>query len=120
MVNSTIIVTACKETKREELERVITNIKNVGGKISGIILNKITISSKKYDYQYYYYSSVIKKEYNNTKRLNIANDLKKEVINLQYKESKKAKEAKEENKEVRNTSEILKQINDYLQKQKNS
>ena len=33
MVESTILVTACKETKKEGLKRVIHNIENVGGKI---------------------------------------------------------------------------------------
>ena len=43
IVDSTIIVTASKETKKEDLKRVVKNIKNVGGKVAGIVLNKVPI-----------------------------------------------------------------------------
>ena len=54
-VDSTVIVTAHKVTKKDALERVIKNIKNVGGNIAGVIINKIPISLKKYGEKYYYY-----------------------------------------------------------------
>ena len=57
LVDSTIIVTASKETKKENLKRVINNINNVGGKISGIVVNKLPISAKKYEQSYYYGST---------------------------------------------------------------
>ena len=54
MVDSTIIVTAQKETKRDNLVRIVKNIQNVGGKIAGVVLNKVDISTKKYNQSYYY------------------------------------------------------------------
>ena len=52
--DSAVIVASCKETKKKDLQRTIESIKNVGGKISGLILNKVEISSKKYEKTYYY------------------------------------------------------------------
>ncbi len=52
-VDSTIIVTAYKETKIENLQKVKKNIRNVGGKIAGVVLNKIPTSARK-NYYYYY------------------------------------------------------------------
>ena len=59
IVDSTVIVTASKETKKEDLKRVIKNIKNVGGKIAGIVLNKVPIDAKKYEQSYYYGSTAL-------------------------------------------------------------
>ena len=59
IVDSTVIVTASKETKKEDLKRVIKNIKNVGGKIPGIIVNKVPVDAKKYEQSYYYGSTAL-------------------------------------------------------------
>ena len=70
MVESTILVTACKETKKEGLKRVIHNIENVGGKIAGVILNKVPVLAKKYEEAYYYSSSSKEtSKYNDRKNL---------------------------------------------------
>lgn len=53
--DSTVIVTAHKITKKDALERVVKNIQNVGGKIAGVIINKVPISAKRYGEKYYYY-----------------------------------------------------------------
>ena len=53
-VDSTIIVTAQKETKKDSLTRIVKNIQNVGGKIAGVVVNKVDISAKKYNESYYY------------------------------------------------------------------
>lgn len=62
MVDSTIIVTAHKVTKKDALDRVIKNIKNVGGVITGIVVNKMPITGKKYEKKYYYYGEHSSKE----------------------------------------------------------
>lgn len=54
VVDTTIVVTAYKETKKDCLERTIKSIENVGGKISGIVINKMPSSSKKQNERYYY------------------------------------------------------------------
>ena len=59
LVDSTLIVTASKQTKKEDLKKVIRNIKNVGGKIAGVVVNKIEVSVKKYDQTYYYGSTAM-------------------------------------------------------------
>ena len=59
IVDSTLIVTASKQTKKEDLKKVIKNIKNVGGKIAGIVVNKIEVSAKRYDQTYYYGSTAM-------------------------------------------------------------
>lgn len=53
--DSTVIVTAHKITKKDALERVIKNIKNVGGNIAGVVINKVPVSVRKYGEKYYYY-----------------------------------------------------------------
>ena len=55
LVDSTVVVTAHKATKKEALERALKNIQNVGGKIAGVVINKIPVEGKKFDERYYYY-----------------------------------------------------------------
>ncbi len=79
IVDSTIIVTAHNYTKKDALERVIKNIQNVGGKLAGVVLNKVPVSTKKYEERYYYYgknpdSSHKKKKLQ--KKTNSSNDIK--------------------------------------------
>lgn len=60
IVDSTVVVTAAKETKKDSLARVISNIQNVGGKLAGVVVNKIPISTKKYGEKYYYGSTSVR------------------------------------------------------------
>lgn len=53
-VDTTIIVCAYKSTKVDELERIKRDILNVGGKIAGVVINKMPISQKEYYASYYY------------------------------------------------------------------
>lgn len=55
IVDSTMVVTAHKVTKKDALERVIKSIQNVGGNLTGVVVNKMPISGKKYEKKYYYY-----------------------------------------------------------------
>lgn len=57
LVDSTIIVTSYKETKMDNLQKIKKDIENVGGKVSGVIINRVPISQKKYENTYYYGSS---------------------------------------------------------------
>ena len=56
IVDSCIIITAHKITKKDALERVIKNIRNVGGKLAGVVINKVPVS-KGYGQKYYYYGN---------------------------------------------------------------
>ena len=68
IVDSTIIVTASKQTKKDNLKRVIANIKSVGGNLAGVVLNKVPISVRKYEQSYYYGSTAMTRKNNNIKR----------------------------------------------------
>ena len=59
IVDSTIIVTASGYTKKEALKKIVNNIKNIGGNIAGIVLNKVPTNSKKYEQSYYYGSTAM-------------------------------------------------------------
>lgn len=62
IVDSTVIVTAYKQTKKDDLQKIVTNIQNVGGKIAGVVLNKIPVSVRKYEQSYYYGSTTMSKK----------------------------------------------------------
>ena len=137
LVDSTLIVTASRETKKEDLKRIINNIQNVGGKIAGIVVNKMSVSTKKYSESYYYGSTSVgklrpqsnkvnKKGFNKTTDFIKTADLSKEKT--------KSVEEKNDDKQVptalknnlriegtdqiseEKTNEILKQINNFLDK----
>lgn len=54
MVDSTVIVTVSRVTKKSNLHKMVDSIQNVGGKIAGVVLNKIPVSAKQYKQTYYY------------------------------------------------------------------
>lgn len=56
LVDFAILVTAQNETKIENLNRAKAAIENVGGKIAGIVLNKVKVRAKEYERNYYYKS----------------------------------------------------------------
>lgn len=45
------------KTKSDDLKDAKRRIEHVGGRIAGVVLNRVKVSSKKYDDRYYYYSS---------------------------------------------------------------
>ena len=53
-VDLTLIVCAYKISKMDELEKVKRDIQNVGGKIGGVIINKMPSTQKEYYAAYYY------------------------------------------------------------------
>lgn len=56
LVDFSIIVTAQNITKIENLKRAKLAIENVGGKIAGVVLNKVQVNAKAYESTYYYRS----------------------------------------------------------------
>lgn len=54
LVDFSIIVTAQNITKVEDLKRAKLAIENVGGKIAGVVLNKVQVNAKTYENTYYY------------------------------------------------------------------
>lgn len=90
VVDSTIVVTAHKVTKKDALERVIKSIQNVGGNLTGVVVNKMPISGKKYEKTYYYYgeSSERSKEVEDNKQSEEVVPAKEEKIEEIKKETK--------------------------------
>ena len=58
-VDTTVIVSASKMAKKDALKKMINNIRNVGGRIAGVVVNKVPISPKKYEDTYYYGSTTM-------------------------------------------------------------
>ncbi len=73
IVDTTIIVVAHQETKKDNLSKVQKSIKNVGGNLAGVVINKIPTSVKRYQDSYYgeYYGNTQQL----TKSKNINTDL---------------------------------------------
>lgn len=137
IVDSTVIVTAHKETKKDNLEKIIRNIQNVGGHLAGVVVNKMPVSVKKYNEKYYYYgstsasSSVARENASEIKR-KADNIIKQNSDTYQkegYKETENVKseeleipdflkDSKDVNGPVERTSDLLNQINSYLDQEK--
>lgn len=142
MVETTIVVTAHKMTKKDALQRVVKNIKNVGGNLAGVVINKVPVSAKKYGEKYYYYghdkgeqhkkhNSKIKEEFNQKNEKNnttTPKQLKTEVNNSNDSDSDIPKAMREKSQSSLDTpmissaktNDILNQINQYLEKEKNT
>lgn len=146
IVDSTIIVTAHKVTKKDTLDRVIKNIQNVGGNLAGVVINKIPISGKKYEERCYYYEEYVETEKDKRKKKNdeierllpAPMEIKVEEPSKQKttkKTTKKKKRTKSTSKKtveskptktnqkrkipsINRTEDILKQMNEYLDKEK--
>ena len=141
IVDTTIVITAHKKTKKEALQRVLKNIKNVGGNLAGVVINKVPISAKKYGDKYYYYGSKNKEKYKkrhskNKEKLDSEETfVKKENEDKHYikteidkidEDMPKAFQDKKESpldtpmNSCDKTNDILNQINEYLEKERNS
>ena len=88
IVDTTIVVTAHKMTKKDALQRVVKNIKNVGGNLAGVVINKVPISAKKYGEKYYYYGNE-KKEQHKKRNSKVKEKLKSEQTHIQTEGEKK-------------------------------
>ena len=53
-IDTTVIVTAYNNTKLNDVDKIKKSIENVGGKVAGIVINRIPIPAKEYRHQYYY------------------------------------------------------------------
>lgn len=148
IVDSTVIVTASNETKKDSLARVISNIQNVGGKLAGVVVNKVPVSAKKYGEKYYYGSTTgrtvnkksiiamnnreqIKRRTSDTiiqnsnrnkntisKNIETSNKINLNEDKADTLEKPKALNNKETVISVEKTNDILSQINSYLENEK--
>lgn len=134
LVDSTLIVTAHKSTKKDALDRVIKNIQNVNGKIAGVVINKVPSSSKRYGYgqsYYYYYGSDSKRKNSKNKMYNfnkanlfIKRKPKEQTITKQEEKPEnielKVDIENNEREEIslEKTNDILNQINEYINQER--
>lgn len=142
LVDSTIIVTGHNMVKKDDLSKTIKDIQNVGGRIAGVVYNKKPVSGKKMSETYYYASAPMKVdskkkqqeiEYEQRRQAqqSRANDMIKRDRNPnEPKEIQKQEEQHSEPQEQPRfkidssqapedrATEMLKQFNDYLQKEK--
>ena len=109
IVDSTIIVSAHKITKIENLKQVQKNIENVGGKIAGVVINKIPTSLKEYKRKYYYYGNRDEEKF-----IHKEND-----SNIELKNNKEDNGLNNNSEEDIAKEEIVKQIEEQLKENKN-
>lgn len=122
-VDSTIIITSCKETKIENLDKVKKAIENVGGKIAGVVLNKVPTTSKKYEDAYYYGSRAGRLTDANTKKGSSITSLtsnENEIQNRNKERQIKTNSIENNNSDIpmEKAEELLKQITTYLNEEK--
>ena len=96
LVDSTILVAASSKTRIDDIQEAKRRVEHVGGKIAGVVLNRVKQSGKKYGYSYnyrYYYTSSGEKtkkgvEHTDIAQMKIAkNDRKKSKFkNQKYKD----------------------------------
>lgn len=110
IVDSTLVVTAANQTKREELDRVVKNIRSVGGKIDGIVLNKMPITLKDYSAVY----SADEGAIGRTKKVEKTSKVDDERMKL--KEERKIEHEKVDAEKM-NSEKILQQLNEYMKNQ---
>lgn len=136
VVDSTIVVAAHKQTKKANLQKTIKSIRNVGGNIGGVVLNKVPMDSKKYEKSYYYGSQMVtstRKKDNDfytsehaTSKYNEEETNKESKIedtentNSEDRTNKVEKAVEMSDSNTINTEKILKQVNDYLEKEKSN
>lgn len=139
IVDSTIIVTAHNQTKKDDLEKVKREIKNVGGNVAGVVYNKMPISTKKYN-ETYYYSSIPQKSQVKSKvdveyeqKREIQRSRTTEMLNRDRQPDEYKRDVEDEDdmilpkaiKSSQSTSEkqkkaddVLKEYNEYLKREK--
>lgn len=149
MVDSTIIVAGHNIAKKEDLAKLVRDIKNVEGNIAGVVYNQKPVLNKKGQETYYYASTPMKienkkkqeLEYEQKRKIqrNRATDMinrdrnpNKSQVNVakksvDTKSSKVTKPGVDLNYSVNldklpeeRTAEMLKQFNDYLQQEKDN
>lgn len=115
IVDATIIVSSHKSTKIENLKEVQKNIENVGGKIAGVIINKVPVSLKKYKSKYYYYGDRTGEE-NARKGESKSSQEERYIVKEGNTEWIDVREDSNKVTENNSNADILNQINEYLDK----
>lgn len=106
MVGQTLMVTSSKYTKKDDFIEAKKRIDNVEGNIVGVVLNKVKISGKKYQDNYYYADKKEEEQKEEPKEI-----VKKEEIKVEI-----PKGAIEEMNPSQKAKEIVKDIEEYKER----
>lgn len=123
-VNTTLIVAGHKITKIDDLNQVKRNITNVGGRIAGVVLNKMPTIKRKSKNGYYYERAIIATKKSNNKLINKLTKKStpaKKIEDNEIKEVKKKlnsvekeNDTKKDKQEDIDINVVLKQLSQYL------
>lgn len=123
-VNTTLIVAGHKITKIDDLNQVKRNITNVGGRIAGVVLNKMPTVKRKSKNGYYYERAIIATKKSNNKLINKLTKKStpsKKIEDNEIKEVKKKlnsvekeNDTKKDKQEDIDINVVLKQLSQYL------
>ena len=123
-VNTTLIVAGHKITKIDDLNQVKRNITNVGGRIAGVVLNKMPTVRRKSKNGYYYERAIIATKKSNNKLINKLTKKSaptKKIEDNEIKEVKKKlnsvekeNDTKKDKQEDIDINVVLKQLSQYL------
>ncbi len=128
-VTTTILVSSYKKTKIEDLKQAKKNIENVGGRIGGVVMNKIPVSRRK-SAKGYYYERAITVTPENKKKMPNFNLFNKKQQQKQQEEVDKVKEKLDkvveigqqelngDKKEDPELNDLLNQLTSYLSNDK--
>ena len=136
-VDTTLIVSAYKQTKIDDLEKVKKDIQNVGGKVAGVVINKMPITQKEYYSSYYYGSTALRDSQKKLARKPNSNDEQLRIERKKEETKAKAREILKQNREVsakqkstifdfekgekdvlKTSEQLIKQMNDYVAEEK--
>lgn len=125
-VDTTLIVSAYKTTKMDDLEKVKRDIENVGGKIAGVVINKVPVSQKQYYATYYYGSSTLKaKNPKSKKQDEIQDEIQGKIKREKLKEKSsnairqnKVQPAQRTQSKAEESEYMLKQMSKYIDEEK--
>lgn len=117
-VDSTLLISSQNETKIDDLNKIKKDIDNVGGKIVGVVINKVGVSNKQIQDRYYYYGHKtnlpsVKKKYKKSTYNNISR------VDNQNNTNESDNEKKINDEDLSKTNEILSSLNTYLENEKN-
>ena len=104
LVDTTIIVTSHKFTKKDNLQKVKKAIENVGGNIAGVVINKIPVNVSKYESTYYYSSTPYRAK-------------PEKIVEKPVKPREIYKFENDGNLSNEKTKEIMSELDDFLRKQ---
>ena len=112
-------------TKKDDLTKVVKDIKSVGGNIAGVVYNQKPATNKKSNETYYYASvpSTRRKEIEYQKQKEAQVNRTTDMLNRdrnpeEYQKEETKKVEIDDRPPEEKAAEMLKQFNDYLQKEK--